>query len=277
MAQTTESGPLMAVVVVDRTKLLDALQAVAAKVADLVEPVVDTSVPLPRSEWTVGEAAAHLAWAQETFTRILRGEAVQHGDKTPEGLAEANAVVLNRYTERGGARLAELIVEWTRAYVQSVAGAPSDLAVPTPMGTMNVDTCSAYMLTHLMMHGAPIAEALHKSNPFGPAEVEQSLAFITYVMPAIVDEEAARGFSACYDVRFRRGPRLAFMFDDGQLTIASAPTRRVDCHISADPVAFLLVGSGMVGQWGQIARGRLMTWGRKPWLALKFTGLFHPP
>jgi uncharacterized protein (TIGR03083 family) len=268
----------MAVVAVNRTKLLDAVQSVAAKVADMVEPVADTNIPLPRSEWTVGEAAAHLAWAQESFTRILRGETVRHGDKTRESLAEANIVVLNQYTERGGPRLAELIVEWTRAYVQSAASASPDLTVDTPMGSMNVDTCSAYVLTHLMMHGWPIAQALGKGNPFGPAEVEQSLVFITYVMPSIVDEEAARGFTACYDVRFRRGPRLGFMFDDGQLTIAApAPTRRPDCHISADPVAFLLVGSGMVGQWGQIARGRLMTWGRKPWLALKFTGLFHPP
>jgi hypothetical protein len=267
----------MAVVVVDRMKLLEAVQAVAGKVAEIVGPVADTSILLPRSEWTVGEAAAHLAWAQETFTRIVRGETVHHGDKTPEGLAAANAVVLNQYTERDGTRLAERIVEWTRAYVQAASGAPSDLAVLTPMGTMGVDTCSAYMLTHLMMHGWPIAQALHKSNPFGPQEVEQSLAFITYVMPAIVDEEAARGFTACYDVHFHGGPRLAFMFDEGQLTVASAPARRVDCHISADPVAFLLVGAGMVGQWGQIARGRLMTWGRKPWLALKFTGLFHPP
>jgi Mycothiol maleylpyruvate isomerase N-terminal domain len=267
----------MAVVTVDRTKLLDAVQVVATKVADMVRPVADTSTPLPRSEWTVGEAAAHLAWAQETFTRIVRGETVHHGDRTPEGLAQANTVVLNRYTERDGARLADLIVEWTRAYAQSASGAPSDLVVLTPMGTMSVDMCSAYMLTHLMMHGSPIADALHRGQPFGAAEVEQSLAFITYLMPAIVDEEAARGFTACYDVRFRGGPRLALMFDDGQLTIAPAPARRVDCHISADPVAFLRVGSGLVGQWGQIARGRLMTWGRKPWLALKFTSLFHPP
>jgi hypothetical protein len=128
-----------------------------------------------------------------------------------------------------------------------------------------------------MMHGWPIARALRKRSPFGAADVELALAFVTYVMPAIVDEHSARGFTACYDVRFRHGPRLAFMFDEGRLTIAPAATRNVECHVSADPVAFLLVGAGLVGQWGQIARGRLTTWGRKPWLALRFAGLFHPP
>jgi hypothetical protein len=45
----------------------------------------------------------------------------------------------------------------------------------------------------------------------------------------------------------------------------------------ADPAAFLLVGSGLRSQWGQIARGKLLTWGRKPWLALRFVSLFSPP
>jgi uncharacterized protein (TIGR03083 family) len=267
----------MAVVVADRTKLLEAVQAVAARVAGMVRPLRDTAVRVPRSEWTVGETAAHLAFAQDAFSRIARGASVPHGDGTVAGLAEANARVLDQFPERDGAKLAERIVEATRSYVEAVESLPAEMTVPTPMGAMEVDTCTSYMLTHLMMHGWPVARALRTRTPFGSAEVELALPFVTHVMPAIVDPESARGFTACYEVGFRHGPRLAFMFDDGQLTIAPAPTRRVDCHVSADPVAFLLVGADLVGQWGQIARGRLMTWGRKPWLALRFAGLFHPP
>jgi hypothetical protein len=267
----------MAVVVANRTRLLDAVQAVAETVAGMLRPLASTDVPIARSEWTVGETAAHLAFAQQTFGRIAGGAAVAHGDGTPAGLAEANARVLDQFPERDGARLADLIVEGTHAYVQAVESAPAGLMVPTPMGVMDIDTCTSYMLTHLMMHGWPIARALRRRSPFGAGDVELALAFVTHVMPAIVDERSACGFTACYEVRFRHGPRLAFMFDEGRLTIAPAATRSVDCHVSADPVAFLLVGAGLVGQWGQIARGRLATWGRKPWLALRFAGLFHPP
>jgi Mycothiol maleylpyruvate isomerase N-terminal domain len=267
----------MAVVVADRTKLLDAVQVVAATIAGMIRPLATTDIPIARSDWTVGEAAAHVAWAQHTFSRIAGGATVPHGDGTPAGLAEANARVLDQFPERDGAPLADLIVEGTRAYVRAVEDAPAGLMVPTPMGVMDIDTCTSYMLTHLMMHGWPIARALRRRSPFGAADVELALAFVTHVMPAIVDERSARGFTACYEVRFRRGPSLAFMFDEARLTVAPAATRSVDCHVSADPVAFLLVGAGLVGQWGQIARGRLVTWGRKPWLALRFAGLFHPP
>lgn len=61
------------------------------------------------------------------------------------------------------------------------------------------------------------------------------------------------------------------------MTTGSVPSRRVDCHISADPVAFFLLGSGLASQWPLIARGKLMTWGRKPWLALKLASLFVSP
>ncbi len=47
--------------------------------------------------------------------------------------------------------------------------------------------------------------------------------------------------------------------------------------ISADPVAFLLVGYGRIGQWGQILRGKLVASGRKPWLGLGFGKLLTSP
>jgi hypothetical protein len=34
-------------------------------------------------------------------------------------------------------------------------------------------------------------------------------------------------------------------------------------------VALLLVVYGRVGLWGQLARGRLLAWGRRPWLGPK--------
>ncbi len=47
--------------------------------------------------------------------------------------------------------------------------------------------------------------------------------------------------------------------------------------ISADPVAFLLVGYGRTGQWGQIIRGKLVASGRKPWLGFGFGKLLTSP
>jgi hypothetical protein len=51
----------------------------------------------------------------------------------------------------------------------------------------------------------------------------------------------------------------------------------VDCTITADPVAFLLVGSGRLSQWDAIALGLLEAGGDRPELALGFTDLFLFP
>lgn len=261
----------------DRTRLHAAVQALADEVAGLLRPLGDgTGVRIPRSEWTVGEAGAHLAWANQLFGQLASGAAVTHGDGTPHGLAAANAHALQRLPERNGDRLAALIGDGARTFLQAAAAAP-DRFVESPVGRMTLDTMASYMLVHTIMHGWPIARALRRRFRVTREHIELGLAFITHVMPWMLDSEAVAGFTACYDVRFRGGSRMAFMFDDGQLTIAPEPTRRADCHLSADPVAFFLVGTGLKSQWGQIARGRLMTWGTKPWLALRFVGFFSPP
>jgi hypothetical protein len=64
---------------------------------------------------------------------------------------------------------------------------------------------------------------------------------------------------------------------EGEVTMHPVPPRRAACSISADPVAFFLVAVGRRSQWGQIARGRLVAWGPRPWLGLRLTRLFPSP
>jgi hypothetical protein len=51
----------------------------------------------------------------------------------------------------------------------------------------------------------------------------------------------------------------------------------VDCTITADPVAFLLVDSGRMSQWAAIAVGLMKADGNRPELALRFNNLFLFP
>jgi hypothetical protein len=39
----------------------------------------------------------------------------------------------------------------------------------------------------------------------------------------------------------------------------------------------VLVGYGRMSQWRAIGTGRLIAWGRKPWLGFRFVGLFFNP
>ena len=96
------------------------------------------------------------------------------------------------------------------------------------------------------------------------------------MVPDYLDRRRAAGLRVRYELRLRGGPRYRIAIDDGEAEV-TAPGRPADCWISADPAAFLLVGYGRSGQWGQIARGKLVAGGRKPWLGFAFGQLITGP
>jgi hypothetical protein len=51
----------------------------------------------------------------------------------------------------------------------------------------------------------------------------------------------------------------------------------VDCVISAHPVTYLLVVYGRMPLGRALLRGRMLAWGRRPWLGLRFKDLFFNP
>jgi hypothetical protein len=64
------------------------------------------------------------------------------------------------------------------------------------------------------------------------------------------------------------------VIDDGTAIFAHGPAPDADCRLSADPVAFLLAGSNRQSQWKTLLTGKMVAFGRKPWLALNFKTVF---
>ena len=64
---------------------------------------------------------------------------------------------------------------------------------------------------------------------------------------------------------------------DHGTAVVTAAGEKSDCVITADPVAFLLLGYGRISQWSPILRGKLRAGGRKPWMAMKFATLMSSP
>lgn len=103
------------------TALLDAVLGVAQDTAALLRDRPDTGPPIPGAEWTVGEAAAHLALVNELMAALAAGEERPYGDGTPSGLAAANAVELAAFPQRDGTVLGEEIVRHARAFTEAFA------------------------------------------------------------------------------------------------------------------------------------------------------------
>jgi hypothetical protein len=144
-------------------------------------------------------------------------------------------------------------------------------------------TLTYHLLNETVMHGYDIALAAGRPWRIEPARAAMVLGrFIVPVLQALdsramVNAAKATGFRATYDIRIRGGDSFHFLFDDGELNIVEPSSRRVDCHISADPVAFLMVVWNRQSQWTAIATGKLMAWGRKPWLGPQFRPLMRNP
>lgn len=90
--------------------------------------------------------------------------------------------------------------------------------------------------------------------------------------------DAGSGLAATFEVSLRApDAKILLVFDGGSLSIEAPGSRKVDCHVSAEPAKYLLVGYGRISEWGPILTGRIIAWGRKPWLGRALAGAFQNP
>lgn len=73
------------------------------------------------------------------------------------------------------------------------------------------------------------------------------------------------------------GEGLVARFTDGVFSLEPPGAGPVDCVMSVDPVAFLLIGFGRLSLWEAIALGLFTAGGERPDLALGFFNLFDIP
>ncbi|NLU75574.1 maleylpyruvate isomerase family mycothiol-dependent enzyme [Streptomyces sp. HNM0575] len=256
----------------------DAIRDTAEEIAALLRGTDDTSIPVPASEWTVGEAAAHLAQANKLIADIAAGQKPVHGDGTAQSLAAANERALAEFEERGAVPLAGMIVEQADAFLDAVAQpAGEDAPLFTPLGPMGRPELGPYLLTHMLGHGYDLARALGRPHMINRARVELTLPFLIAAMPRVTNPAVTTGMTARYTIRLWGGARFGVTLTDGAMDASPRPPSRPDCTILTEPVDFLLMALGRRGPWAAMARGHVLTWGRKPWLAPRFPNLFTAP
>lgn len=267
----------MATAVADMAAVQEAAETIAQRVAAMVRNLADVNIPIPNSEWRVGEAAAHLAFANLGMAMMARGLEIPYGDGTREGLQEANAVALEGFTERDGAILADRMVAAVAMVFDEARVQPPDAMAPTPMGTMPVETLVSYLVVHQAMHGSAIATALRAPWPFDAEHLPLMWPFIEFVMPRVVDASEAAGVTACVELHFGDVLSCALMIDDGSATAALTPSRPPDCVISGDAQTLFLVIVKVLRIQDAIDAGDLTLSGPRPDLGLRMPDFFNVP
>lgn len=249
----------------------------AEAIAALLRGGAGMGLRVPGSQWSVGEAAAHLALANELMADIAAGRARDYGDGTPQSLAAANERALAAFGERRAEPLAEMIVEQAGACLKALQERGAQETVVTPLGPMGRDVLGSYLLTHMLGHGWDLARALGRAHMIDRGRVELTLPFLMTAMPRVTDPARTAGLNACYAIRLWGGGRFGVRVAQGAVSVGERLVQPADCTILIEPVTFLLMALGRRGQWSSLAQGRILVRGRKPWLAPRFPALFKAP
>ncbi|MEU9992639.1 maleylpyruvate isomerase family mycothiol-dependent enzyme [Streptomyces sp. NPDC048045] len=259
------------------------LRREAARAAALLRTVPAPGARVPGLDWTVAETAAHLVAEVRHYSGFAAGTAraqdvlrtldVAPGAAPGEVNAAANARALTEFTERDPDVLADALEAGVEEFASAAAGRSPEEPIPTTNGlTMTVPVMTAALLGEQLVHGLDIARAARAPWRIERRAAQLVVEGVLAMAAGYVDRRRTAGMRVSYELRFRGGPRHRFVVRDGTARVTPAGDP-VDCVIIADPVAFLLVGYGRTGQWGQVLRGRLVAGGRRPWLGLRFAGL----
>lgn len=277
---------------------LDALRDVVRQATTVLRSAQDPAVPAV-GHWTLGEVAMHLSQAWLLVPGLARGDLSEFHAVIPSSAAVPGGSVLRDMwdleeltnqgvradQERSPRVIADRIEGRAEKYFDECAGADLDAEGPwIVQGTRARRGMLTYhLLNETLVHTYDIARAA--KQPFRMEPSHAAMALGRFVIPVLqaseprtfVNGKKAARVRATYDLRIRGGDSFHFIFNNGELTIVDPAARTVDCHVSADPVALLLVVFGRQSQWPAIAKGKLMAWGRKPWLGPQLNGLVRNP
>ncbi|MGH3777545.1 MAG: maleylpyruvate isomerase N-terminal domain-containing protein [Pseudonocardiaceae bacterium] len=269
-----------------------------ARTTTLLRSIEDPGAPAV-GQWNLGELAMHLSQVWLVAPGLARRDLSQlyevipsiagiAGDSLTRDMwdwADTTQLGVKSDPERDPAVLADRIEERAEEYFGECAGHSPDEPRPWAVEgtTVPLSALTGHLLNEMVMHGYDIARAAGRKWRIEPAHAAMVVRqfFVPVLQTAdprvFVNREKAAGLQATYDVHLRGRDQLHFIFDDGSLRVEEPSSRRVDCHISADPAAFFMVFWARQSQWNAIAKGQLMAWGRKPWLGPRFRPLLRNP
>lgn len=233
-------------------------------------------------DWDITGVATHLSHGMDTITAMSKGG----GDILEDisGLDILTKVMVEGEGPRPMAELADRIDASVARFLEAMEAAPEDSSHSwLVQGTeMPLSTLTCHMLNELTIHGLDIARA--EGVPWPIDRGHATLIMKGFVLAGLhtlgrqlVVQEKAGDKRARFEVHFRGDGRAWMRFDDGTFSVEASPQGKVDCHLSVDPEAFLLVAWARISQWNAIPKGQLLAWGRKPWLGLQMRSWLKNP
>lgn len=268
---------------VDGAQAQAALEAEVGRVVGLLRTVRHPDAPALGC-WSVAEVATHLSHAFDVVPALARRERTS----LIADLTELSGMTIAMVADDGERDLqvladrledrAKEFLSWSKT--AAIAG-PGPWLVAGTGASVSMLTC--HLLNETVIHGYDIATASGRrwevDRRHAALVLEGFLLPVIRALPpaTLVDQKRAAAVRACYEIRMRAAGRFCLVFDRGTMRVEPPSSRKVDCRLSVDPAAFLLVTWGRISQWRAIPRGQLLAWGRRPWLGLQLRSLVRNP
>lgn len=265
-----------------------ALAAAAQRTAELLRSAGRAGTQVRGSDWNVGEVAAHLVVVLRGFTYAARGQVDLVTPHIPprvanfrERLTAVTSSTLALVPDRHPPALAASVVDAVDDFLATTAPPGGEERIPTPWygsgASLPLSVATALLLGEQLVHGYDVAKTIRRPWPISTDEALLLIPVLQTMMPLAVRPEAVRRAPALYEIAIRGGPRFLVNVGQGVVAVDPLDSRRPDCTITADPVAFVLLAYGRVNQWRLAATGKIVGSGRKPWLAARIKTLFFDP
>jgi hypothetical protein len=265
----------MTLPVPDRDKALREMRDSASRWAELLRGVSDPGLNAI-GHWSIGEVGAHTTHIFRVFTGMLEGRPSPVNDHLLMG--DHWETELDRDDEREPKVLADRIEESVAEIADRATTDRWEESLTWHGGLpIPVYSLPCIVVNEAEIHGLDVANA--ETKPWSISRTKALMA-ITGLYPVVsnfVRPDVADGLSANWELRLRGASPIYFVLEDGKLEVTIEPPARIDCRVSADPVDYVLVGYGRKSKWGPIAMGKIVSYGRKPWLSLKLAKLFQTP
>lgn len=254
------------------------VMSAAERMADLLATAPDVNVLAQRCEWSLREVAAHFITGAPMFTDMANG--------IPGPAVSLEKAYVKEFCERRIADVSEtdplklsgLLLDGVEEFLDATVDRPGDDPIVFQAGLPHtLFGLVGVFLGELLLHGFDMASALGRPWRIDPGDAALVLAAYTPLLAVWeIDSERTEGLTAAIGIELRGVGQMTARFDDGAFGIEPAGGP-VDSTLSADPVAYLMVGAGRISRYEAVALGGMTVGGDRPDLAFDFPTLFVYP